>query len=91
MSTEDSCIQPQQTLVREPVLIDGITGQVIEEPNLQGRGSARAGATTDMETPAPIHGFGHTRQLLEEVPFRLAPWLTPEVCEQELDKQRREI
>jgi len=65
-------------------LIDGATGLVLEETNLQGRGSARAGATTDMETPATIHGFGPTRQLLEVEPFRLAPWLTPELCEQEL-------
>jgi hypothetical protein len=79
------------------ILIDGATGQAIDETNLQGRGSARAGATTDTETPAPEFpnspwpaggGFGPTRQLLAGEPFRLAPWLTVEVCEQELDKQR---
>ena len=42
-----------------------------------------------LEEPAPAQGFGPTRQLLAVEPFRLAPWLTLEVCEQDLDKQRR--
>jgi hypothetical protein len=47
------------------------------------------GATgAPLEESAPAQGFGPTRQLLAVEPFRLAPWLTPEVCEQELDIQR---
>lgn len=55
-------------------LIDGTTGLVIEDSPQRIKPTAQ--------------GFGHTRQLLEVEPFRLAPWLTPEACEQELDIER---
>ena len=77
MSTEDSCSHSQQTLVREPPLIDGATGAVIED------GPHRIKSTTQ--------GFGPTVQLLEVAPFRLAPWLTPELCEQEIEMQGTKI
>jgi len=44
--------------------------------------------TSPYYTGSPIRGFGPTRQLLTVEPFRLAPWLTLEICEQELDIQR---
>ena len=54
---------------RTTALIDGATGLVIAELPFE-RMAQR--------------GFGPTRQLLEVEPFRLAPWLTPELAEQEL-------
>jgi hypothetical protein len=57
---------------RTTALIDGATGLVLEE--------------TPFEQMAQ-RGFGDTRRLLEVSPFRLAPWLTPELCEQELALQ----
>ena len=58
---------------RTTALIDGATGLVIEDGPHRIKSSAI--------------GFGPTRQLLEVEPFRLAPWLTPELCEQELALQ----
>jgi hypothetical protein len=55
---------------RTTALIDGATGLVLEDGPHRIKSSAQ--------------GFGPTVQLLEIEPFRLAPWLTPELCEQEL-------
>ena len=41
------------------------------------------------ETRMAQRGFGETRRLLEVSPFRHTPWLTPELCEQELAMQSR--
>jgi len=39
------------------------------------------------ETRMAQRGFGETRRLLEVSPFRHTPWLTPELCEQEMALQ----
>ena len=57
---------------RTTALIDGHTGLVIKE--------------TTFERMAQ-QGFGETRRLLEVSPFRHTPWLTPELCEQEMALQ----
>ena len=60
---------------RTTALIDGATGAVIEESRFP-------------NSPWPAGGgFGETRRLLEIEPFRLAPWLTLELCEQEMALQ----
>jgi len=63
---------------RATALIDGATGFVIED----------AANSCDHLQQTIVAGFGTTRKLLEVEPFRLAPWLTPAVCEQELDIER---
>ncbi len=62
---------------RIPVTIDGATGQVIE-PDY-----SRVHVTDGLGNKSTI-GFDPTRKLLEVEPFRLSPWLTPELCEEEL-------
>jgi hypothetical protein len=68
---------------RTTALIDGATGQVIEETTAAppGRFDSPYGNTG---------GFGPTVKLLEIEPFRLAPWMTQEVAEKELALQGKQ-
>lgn len=77
-----------------PALIDGRTGQVIEDTSNScdhPQQTLASGFAHAAEIAAPIlrnsGGFGPAVKLLEVEPFRLAPWLTPEICEQEIAMQ----
>jgi hypothetical protein len=71
-----------------PVQVNDVTLQRVLDEDARRTTALIDGATGLVleETPAQ-RGFGPTRQLLEVEPFRLAPWLTPELCEQELALQ----
>lgn len=78
-------------MIREPLTIDNDTGQVIEQPDLQDVLRQRIFGTKG-DAPQPGFGtdqsgntgFGPTRKLLDTAPILTAPWLTPELAEQEM-------
>jgi hypothetical protein len=72
-----------------PVLVNDVTLQRVLDEDTTRTSALIDGATGLVieETRMAQRGFGETRRLLEVSPFRLAPWLTPELCEQELALQ----
>lgn len=60
-----------------PALIDGRTGLVIDDTE----------DSCDHSQKTLASGFGPAVKLLEVESFRLAPWMTPELAEQEIAMQ----
>lgn len=82
---------------REPITIDNDTGQVIEPvithtPHAGDPIITFTPGAFGNQTKAPVFGtdqsgnsgFGPTRKMLDTQPILTAPWLTPELAEQEI-------
>lgn len=68
---------------REPVTIDGATGLIIEDGphRLRSSDASQHDFGTDQSGNT---GFGQTRKFLDSNNLPGAPWMTPELAEQEM-------